>query len=331
MNKTIFTAVPLAGASHQLHQDFKDNLKKSFISLIETIGKSLPEKVNLSQEKIENLDTQFKISPAIYYIYFDLLASVRRNDVSRVLQFLKYFDNIPQQDLYKHDLKIENIKEEFWEHELIDNLESRELFEGAPQTRLNKITDNRIFNDNEEKIKQSLDIIKKLDPIFYQEVDSYLSDIKIHKGQYIVGLTSPKFFGCVFLSLPRQRDKNIYLYYIEHITHETSHLNLNAILLHDRLVINNAEAIYPAPIRKDLRPMLGVYHASYVLSRVVRIFNKIKQSNDYNEQLVFKGVDEKLEEFKSMFLKGIEVIEKHAVLTSFGKKIFDSMMECANG
>ncbi len=58
------------------------------------------------------------------------------------------------------------------------------------------------------------------------------------------------------------------MYFLDHITHETSHLVLHTLMNVDPLITNGHAQRFDAPIRPDPRPLYGIYHATFVLSRI---------------------------------------------------------------
>src|SRR5206468_121331 len=69
-------------------------------------------------------------------------------------------------------------------------------------------------------------------------------------------------------------------YYLEHIVHECAHQHLFALQLIDPVVLNDKNELFDAPIRLQKRPMDGIFHACFVLARMVRCFNKTNQYFD---------------------------------------------------
>jgi hypothetical protein len=55
---------------------------------------------------------------------------------------------------------------------------------------------------------------------------------------------------------------------IETLAHEASHTFLFGLQISDGLVLNPDEERFPSPLRADLRPMDGVYHAVFVSARM---------------------------------------------------------------
>lgn len=104
---------------------------------------------------------------------------------------------------------------------------------------------------------------------------------------------------------------------IEHLVHETSHLFLNSILAHDPLILNEEDKNYVSPIRSDLRPMLGIYHTSFVLSRVIRIFKKLKNLDLHDNQLLESAIKNLSDKYHQAYA----TTHAEGIHTELGKQI----------
>lgn len=107
-------------------------------------------------------------------------------------------------------------------------------------------------------------------------------------------------------------------YFLDHITHETSHGVLHAIMTTDPLILNGFTGRFSAPIRFDPRPLYGIYHATFVLSRIARVLNS--WAGHVNRPLV----DEWRDLAVTRFYKGHRTISEHGELTPAGQAVLDS-------
>ena len=126
-------------------------------------------------------------------------------------------------------------------------------------------------------------------------------------------------WGMMFLFINKEHSIS---YYIEHLVHECAHTTLNLINAKDELVINRPEERFSAPFRKDSRPMIGIFHAYFVLSRVCYVFNilKIKVDNSMKNEVV-ERFDYALNKLKETY----GIIEEHAKFTKKGLDLHESI------
>jgi HEXXH motif-containing protein len=152
---------------------------------------------------------------------------------------------------------------------------------------------------------------------------AYATRIKIFDGRGLRGETCNIVFGSIWLRIPEPHEHPV-AYWIEHLVHEISHLQLIALGIHDKLVLNSDVERFPAPIREDPRPMFGVLHATFVLARMVRIFRRLARVE------LHPTYGECLEKFSAQFDKGLSVVgSTQAKLTPAAYRIRDSLPVCA--
>jgi HEXXH motif-containing protein len=126
--------------------------------------------------------------------------------------------------------------------------------------------------------------------------------------------------------LQKHSEEHKILVLTDQIVHETSHLYLNAVIAHDPLVLSESHERFNSPIRSDLRPMLGIYHAAFVLSRVIRVFKKILEFNFFsNNKLIIKYIEDLTIKYESAY----STARSQAKLTDVGHAILLSTRECA--
>jgi HEXXH motif-containing protein len=121
-------------------------------------------------------------------------------------------------------------------------------------------------------------------------------------------------------------DEDQELFFLETLVHETSHLHLFTIMDCNIIILNDEYDLYASPLRADKRPMLGVFHAVFVLSRMVRILHRY--CNMYPENLEAKKILKKRE--KSL-QEGISTVSTQAQLSKEGKMLFNTLEACAYG
>jgi HEXXH motif-containing protein len=89
------------------------------------------------------------------------------------------------------------------------------------------------------------------------------------------------------------------------------------------LVTNKADELYTSPIRRDLRPMDGVVHATFVLARMHYAGLRLLESSllTYEEDQVAR---EEQERHMHYYARGAAVIEAHARWTEAGEAALNS-------
>lgn len=93
------------------------------------------------------------------------------------------------------------------------------------------------------------------------------------------------------------------------LVHEAAHMLLFAHSRDEPLVTNPIGELYDLPLRSDPRPMDGVYHATFVLSRVFYAMEKLRQATTKEfAPLPISLIEERLAFFRERYFGGLAVI-----------------------
>ena len=322
MNEELFTSHPRSGFPKKVYLFYKKKIISRLIQLLNFLP-SDKRKINDIQNILSNISSTEKLSILTFHYFYKLLNVLKtaRQDKSLFDQIYK----LKPDSYISNDLKIETILEEYWEENCI-----RELVQDEEEKNriFHKIDDKELLF-NAKHLLNALKYIEKYDSIIFEEVTEYITIIKLFKNNpAIVGGSSHKFFGVIFLNIGFCHGSPL-LFYCENIVHEVSHHHLNALNSLDKLVLNSKEERYSSPIRKDSRPMIGVFHATFVLSRMLRFFTIMEREAILNNE-VRSELLERIEDFKIRFKSGYDVILKNGCLTQKGFMIFDSFKYILN-
>lgn len=110
------------------------------------------------------------------------------------------------------------------------------------------------------------------------------------------------------------------------LVHECSHQKLFYAHLDDEVVLNDPEERFSSPLRRDARPMDGIYHATFVLARMVQFLHDLSRSPDAHAAFgpgVEDEIDRHLRSSIAAFEGGQGEIAAHARLTPKGQEIID--------
>ena len=113
---------------------------------------------------------------------------------------------------------------------------------------------------------------------------------------------------------------------VEVLAHESAHMLLYACTFDEPLVLNPDEDLFPSPLRSDLRPMDGIYHATFVSARMHWAMQSLIDSGTLNpEDLIAaqKARDEDLNNFWA----GYQVVKEHGELTHSGEQIIQTAVD----
>ncbi|MCV9927824.1 hypothetical protein OIU83_09185 [Flavobacterium sp. LS1R49] len=148
---------------------------------------------------------------------------------------------------------------------------------------LKKINTNNISTDKiikySEVLNEGYELIKSVDKAQYNEIQKLVKRIMFFDCGYFMNFTSMDFQGNIFISTYNAAKP---LTFIDTLIHETSHLALNLILMNhqDYFVIDPFELKFNSPFFKKSikRGLYHSIHATYVLAKLVRFYDKLYDS-----------------------------------------------------
>ncbi|WP_306252692.1 HEXXH motif-containing putative peptide modification protein [Parvularcula sp. IMCC14364] len=191
-----------------------------------------------------------------------------------------------------------------------------------------KPCDGNEFLHSERFFVESLGLMRLGSTLFYEHVRDIVSYVTITEGHGCWGLSSIDMFGDIFIT-KLQDQRNPHVHYFDHVTHEAAHYYLHALMQFDPLIENPPTEEYSSPVREDKRPMLGVYHAAFVLSNVCQNLQAILDSGvELHDKKSFQQCfDVSLAKFNQA-LSTVEASAKHTLL---GKSVTESMRDVSRG
>ena len=107
------------------------------------------------------------------------------------------------------------------------------------------------------------------------------------------------------------------------LAHESGHNLLFGFSASGPLVENADDELFASPLRKDPRPMDGVFHATYVVARMHQTLSRLLASGVLTEeQIDFAKAD--LAQHKKNFEAGDAVVREGARLTAIGREAIEA-------
>ncbi len=323
LDKKYFTAKTTSNHAGFIHSYYIAKLNHSLSVIADNI-KISTSSIERFNSFIKKARAVRKLPPSLFFYYFKLKNLVSQAACQKT--FEKCISSITKIDLgFSENYTINKAFSENWEKEALEDLEKDNSNVG---NLFFKEPVNEKFNQAKLLVLKALDLLQELKDPFNDYITEYLQSIKLCDGNLVVGASSPKFFGSIYIKIPKHSENHIF-YYCEHIIHEVSHLHLDCLFACDKLILNPPTDRYPAPIRTDLRPMYGVFHATFVLSKMKRIFNRLNLdfSSSENKDII----NSFYENISSQFEQGFSVLKKNGIFTEKGQQIFDTLDIEANG
>lgn len=175
-----------------------------------------------------------------------------------------------------------------------------------------------------ERVEEGLELLERADPDGAAEVRALVREVVFAVGppqgarEIFDGASALFLWGGVLLNA---RSHETALSAAQALVHESTHNLLFGLAADDPIVQNPAER-HPSPLRREPRPLGGIYHATYVLARMHRATRLLLASEclaaDQRRQ-----AKSDLEELARLFAEGLSTVDGHAELSDFGREVLD--------
>ncbi|QBX99665.1 hypothetical protein E2K80_02100 [Rhodophyticola sp. CCM32] len=206
--------------------------------------------------------------------------------------------------------------EETLQNELLLEILSRD----ESGVKIGKVTEQQ-FDISKVLVLEAIDVIRKTAPKYSNEMALLIDEIILTgrtQDYYVRSGSSYTAFGLVTIYADPE---GTLAYFIEHIVHELSHLVLFTFNGQDSLVLNKDTERFKAPLRDDLRPMFGLFHALFVMVRSYIALDLARS------ELTNAGEDvaDRLVELKKLIIATHKTVSKNAEFTETGRLIFEDI------
>jgi hypothetical protein len=175
------------------------------------------------------------------------------------------------------------------------------------------------------QIKDAFALMDQGDPDLAAEIRALVLEIILAcgtedpKAMTFDGASAFMLWGGIMINANR-RDGAVGM--VQMLAHESAHDLLFGLCAAEPLVENPPDALYASPLRIDLRPMEGIYHATFVLARMHRAVNRLIQSGILSGEPLRKAKKD-LAENAGLFARGFKTVREHAMLTPLGAAMID--------
>ena len=113
---------------------------------------------------------------------------------------------------------------------------------------------------------------------------------------------------------------------VEVLAHESAHMLLYACTIDEPLVLNSDEDLFVSPLRNDLRPMDGIYHATFVSARMHFAMQSLIDSGMLSSEDLINAKKSRDKNLKN-FWTSYKVVSENAELTATGEKIMQTALD----
>lgn len=177
-----------------------------------------------------------------------------------------------------------------------------------------------------DRIDQALALMQSGDPELAAEIRGLLREIVLAvgpqdpKAMTFDGASAFFLWGAILLNAQGQ---STVLEMVQALAHESGHNLLFGLCAHGPLVENDDSERFASPLRRDPRPLDGIIHATYVTARMHRAVQRLLEAGVLRGNQVGEAEGALLAHVRG-FKSGLDVVERHGVLTERGRAAMDA-------
>lgn len=259
-------------------------------------------------------------SPHCFGAYYELVLAVERNDVKRARGLAAELLSFRNDSCDALVAAINNRpagRAQRYRRLLLSDLEVAR----APGARL--------MAECRQRLEDAFALLDAGFPEMGAEIRSLLREIVVAAGPKdpkaltFDGASSYMLWGAIVLNA---RGQNTVLDTAQALAHESGHNLLFGFCSAGPLVENADDELFSSPLRKDARPMDGVFHATYVIARMHQTLSRLLETGVLHGRQV-EAARTDLDLHRRNFEAGNQVVLEGARLTEVGRHAIEAARE----
>ncbi len=274
--------------------------------------------------------------PADFGAYYDLLVAITNDGVQSdaSLGHVRRFQNSigrrgiaqPSNKSFRPELIVSTLRKPWYDDEEVNCLVRWLDTEPENAMGLSPLDDLELAEAT-EKLQAALEAMQALIPEFLEEMLAVTTEIIFAKpsGEQKLtfgGASSFSLWGAVALNTQVHPE---WWFYLPRLVHEYSHNLLFGIARDEPLVLNDPQETYPSPLRQELRPMDGIFHAAFVSAREAlalrEILNRLPEQTSSRFDRLGRYCRQTLEDSEQSFEDCLSVVRQYGRLSELGDAV----------
>jgi len=261
---------------------------------------------------------QRTVSPLVFSFYCDAVLAIEEDNLEQASRLLGDMLDLPPPSDGLVIVDLEDPSESPLARRLVRSIDT------DPSVKIEVIAPSKAASEDcRAVISAAFSLMDAGDPELAAEIRALLREIVLAasgtdpKALIFGGASSFMLWGGIVLSTGGDDSA---LQIVQKIVHESSHNLLFGLSTDSTLVENSDDELFSSPLRREPRPMDGIYHAAFVLAREHRAVWRLLDSGILSPSLQEEARKE-LAQNKRLFDNAIKVVREHGKLTSLGETI----------
>ena len=268
------------------------------------------------------LRSDSRVSPAVFGAYYQLVFSILDNEdeiTEKITKLISYAQ--PGNDTSIIDLSPQALGDQ----ELVSLYQKCLDTDEAVQYGFLPPDQNDSLRAK-RSIERAFGLMEKITPELAAEIKTILVEIlmasapKVPGAPRFDGASSYQLWGAMVINVDEDKSD---VEMMEALAHEAGHSLLFGLTIDRPLVNNPDEQKFKSPLRRDPRPMDGIYHATFVSARMHYAMREA-----FNSPLLSDAQKQECEKFmaasRKAFYEGYEVVSANADLSPDGRTIIQN-------
>ncbi|HEY5793345.1 MAG TPA: HEXXH motif-containing putative peptide modification protein [Chthoniobacterales bacterium] len=174
-------------------------------------------------------------------------------------------------------------------------------------------------------IEDAFVLMRDTDPDLHAEIQALLREIVLAAGPEdgsgltFDGASSFMMWGAIVINADRS---DSVLEMVQMLAHESAHNVLFGLFSEDPALFNGYSERQASPLRRDPRPLEGIYHAAFVTARMYRAVHHVARSAGASSPLR-EEAGQALEELRGLFRQGYETVIAHGRFSPLGREVIE--------
>lgn len=293
----------------------REDLASSLQTIAHRAAARLPGDVQI-EAACRNLRTH-RVDPALFAAYYTFIHHVQANDWDSAADLWRVIAARASEPARLECQPFNPLDEDAARFQVL-------LAAGGQTGRLFAAPEERDWQALSRHADNALALLEAISPAWRAEIDSLLTRIYAAVPPkdavwHFSGSSSFMVWGAVFLNVQRHKDR---LRVLTGLVHEATHQMLFGLSRRQPLTENPPGQRFHSPLRRDPRPMDGVYHATYVSGRICAFYALLARHEGLDEG-ERAGISERIERQKTRFAEGYAVVRREGRLSPLGHDLIE--------